>query len=55
MINRILVCLDKSTYTDAAIDYAAGWPGITTRRWKVWWCWMWRALKDLWVLCRWGR
>jgi nucleotide-binding universal stress UspA family protein len=22
MINRILVCLDKSTYTDAAIDYA---------------------------------
>ena len=22
MINRILVCLDKSTYTDSAIDYA---------------------------------
>ena len=24
MINRILVCLDKSTYTDSAIDYACG-------------------------------
>ena len=36
MIRRILVCLDKSTYTDAALTTLAGWPGITTRRWKVW-------------------